>query len=204
MLALDVAKQLGDFHLEVSFATTGRTAALFGPSGAGKTTIANLIAGLLAPDRGSIVLDDTVLFDAKTDVNVPPHQRHIGYVFQEGRLFPHLTVASNLDYGRFMKGHARDQAAERRIIDLLDIAHLLARRPGKLSGGERQRVAIGRALLTRPRLLLLDEARKREILPYLVRLRDDLGIPMIYVSHQPAEIVNVANEVVRIEDGRLL
>ena len=178
---------------------------------AGKTTIANLIAGLIAPDRGRIVLDDTVLFDAKTDVNVPPHQRHIGYVFQEGRLFPHLTVASNLDYGRFMKGHARDQAAERRIIDLLDIAHLLARRPGKLSGGERQRVAIGRALLTRPRLLLLDEplasldaARKREILPYLVRLRDDLGIPMIYVSHQPAEIVNVANEVVRIEDGRLL
>jgi len=211
MLALDVAKQLGDFHLEVRFSRTGRTVALFGPSGAGKTTIANLIAGLLAPDRGRIVLDDTVLFDAKTDVNVPPHQRHIGYVFQEGRLFPHLTVASNLDYGRFMKGHARDQAAERRIIDLLDIAHLLARRPGKLSGGERQRVAIGRALLTRPRLLLLDEplasldaARKREILPYLVRLRDDLGIPMIYVSHQPAEIVNVANEVVRIEDGRLL
>jgi molybdate transport system ATP-binding protein len=211
MLTLDVAKRLGDFDLEVSFATTGRTAALFGPSGAGKTTIANLIAGLITPDRGRIVLDDTVLFDAKTDVNVPPHQRHIGYVFQEGRLFPHLTVARNLDYGRFMNGHVRDQAAERRIVDLLDIAHLLDRRPGKLSGGERQRVAIGRALLTRPRLLLLDEpfasldaARKREILPYLVRLRDDVGIPMIYVSHQPAEIVNVANEVVRIEEGRLL
>src|SRR5215471_2703846 len=210
MLAFDVAKRLGDFHLEVSFATTGRTAALFGPSGAGKTTIANLIAGLLAPDRGRIVLDDTVLFDAKTDVNVPPHQRHIGYVFQEGRLFPHLTVASNLDYGRFMKGHARDQAAERRIIDLLDIAHLLARRPGKLSGGERQRVAIGRALLTRPRLLLLDEplasldaARKREILPYLVRLRDDLGIPMIYVSHHAPELKRIATSVVLLESGRV-
>ena len=211
MLALDVAKQLGDFHLAVSFATTGRTVALFGPSGAGKTTIANFIAGLITPDRGRIVLDDTVLFDPKTGVNIPPHQRHIGYVFQEGRLFPHLTVATNLGYGRFMNGHERDMVAERRIIDLLDIAHLLDRRPGKLSGGERQRVAIGRALLTRPRRLLLDEplasldaARKREILPYLVRLRDDVGIPMIYVSHQPAEIRNVANEVVRIEDGRLV
>jgi molybdate transport system ATP-binding protein len=211
MLAFDATKRLGDFQLAVRLQTTGRTAALFGPSGAGKTTIANLIAGLLIPDRGRIVLDDTVLFDSEARINVPPHRRHIGYVFQEGRLFPHLTVARNLDYGRFMSGCGRDLPGERRIIDLLDIAHLLDRRPGKLSGGERQRVAIGRALLTQPRLLLLDEplasldaARKGEILPYLVRLRDDVGIPMIYVSHDPADINRVATEVVRIEDGRLV
>src|SRR5215471_5175538 len=132
MLALDVEKRLGDFHLEVRFATTGRTAALFGPSGAGKTTIANLIAGLITPDRGRIVLEDAVLFDSDKHVNVPSHQRRIGYVFQEGRLFPHLTVARNLDYGRFMNGLARDPEGERRIIELLDIAHLLDRRPGRL------------------------------------------------------------------------
>src|SRR5215831_8812208 len=131
MLALDVAKQLGEFQLAVNFATAGRTAALFGPSGAGKTTIANLIAGLVTPDRGRIALDDAVLFDSETHVNIPPHRRRIGYVFQEGRLFPHLTVARNLDYGRFMNGLARDPDSERRIIELLDIAHLLNRRPGR-------------------------------------------------------------------------
>jgi molybdate transport system ATP-binding protein len=208
MLAIDVAKRLGDFRLAANFETAERSTALFGPSGAGKTTIANLIAGLITPDRGRIVLEDAVLFDSDKHVNVPSHQRRIGYVFQEGRLFPHLTVARNLDYGRFMNGLARDPDGERRIIDLLDIAHLLDRRPGRLSGGERQRVAIGRALLTRPRLLLLDEplasldaARQREILPYLIRLRDDVGVPMIYVSHQPAEIKRIATAVVMIEEG---
>jgi molybdate transport system ATP-binding protein len=210
MLALDVEKQLGDFHLAVKFQTNGRTTALFGPSGSGKTTIVNLVAGLMAPDRGRIVLSDKALFDASARVNIPPHRRRIGYVFQEGRLFPHFTVRGNLDYGRFMNGLARDGDEERRIIDLLDIGHLLNRRPGTLSGGERQRIAIGRALLTRPRLLLLDEPlasldapRKREILPYLVRLRDDVGIPMIYVSHQADEVKQIANEVARIEAGRV-
>jgi molybdate transport system ATP-binding protein len=210
MLAIDVEKQLGDFHLAVKLQTKRRTTALFGPSGAGKTTIVNLVAGLLAPDRGRVVLGDEALFDSSTRVNIPPHQRHIGYVFQEGRLFPHLTVRGNLDYGRFMNGLARDGDEERRIIDLLDISRLLNRRPGSLSGGERQRVAIGRALLTRPRLLLLDEPlasldapRKHEILPYLVRLRDDVGVPMIYVSHQAEEVKQIANEVVRIEAGRV-
>jgi molybdate transport system ATP-binding protein len=210
MLALDVEKQLGDFHLVVKLQTNGRTTALFGPSGSGKTTIVNLVAGLMAPDRGRIVLSDKALFDASARVNIPPHRRRIGYVFQEGRLFPHFTVRGNLDYGRFMNGLARDGDEERRIIDLLDIGHLLNRRPGTLSGGERQRVAIGRALLTRPRLLLLDEPlasldapRKREILPYLVRLRDDVGIPMIYVSHQADEVKQIANEVARIEAGRV-
>jgi molybdate transport system ATP-binding protein len=210
MLAIDVEKQLGDFHLAVVLQTEGGTTALFGPSGAGKTTIVNLVAGLMVPDRGRIVLSDKPLFDSSIHVNIPPHRRHIGYVFQEGRLFPHLTVRRNLDYGRFMNRLARDVDEERRIIDLLDIGHLLNRRPGTLSGGERQRVAIGRALLTRPHLLLLDEPlasldaqRKRDILPYLVRLRDDVGVPMIYVSHQAEEVRQIANEVVRIEAGRV-
>ena len=210
MLAIDVEKRLGDFYLAVKFETEGRTTALFGPSGAGKTTIVNLVAGLMAPDRGRIVLGDKVLFDTGARVNIPPHRRRIGYVFQEGRLFPHLTVGRNLDYGRFMNGLVHNRDDERRIIDLLDIGNLLNRRPGTLSGGERQRVAIGRALLTRPQLLLLDEPlasldapRKGEILPYLVRLRDDVGVPMIYVSHQAEEVKQIANEVVQVEAGRV-
>ncbi len=169
-----------------------------------------MIAGLVKPDRGRIALDDTVLFDSAARVDVPTHRRRIGYVFQEGRLFPHLTVAQNLDYGRWMSGLASDAAERDRIVAMLDIGNLLKRRPGKLSGGERQRVAIGRALLMKPRLLLLDEPlasldreRKLEILPYLARLRDEAKVPMIYVSHQAGEIQRLASQVVRIEDGRV-
>jgi molybdate transport system ATP-binding protein len=210
MLVVAVEKRLGDFTLAVKFDAMVGATALFGPSGAGKSSVANLIAGLLTPDRGRIALDDTVLFDSAARIDVPPHRRRIGYVFQEGRLFPHLTVRRNLDYGRRMNGLARDEAGMRHIVDLLDIGHLLDRRPGKLSGGERQRVAIGRALLTRPRLLLLDEplasldaARKREILPYLVRLRDDARVPMLYVSHLADEVRRIATQVLRIDDGRI-
>jgi molybdate transport system ATP-binding protein len=210
MLAVAVEKRLGDFTLAVKFDAMMGATALFGPSGAGKSSVANLIAGLLTPDRGRIALDDTVLFDSAARINVPPHRRRIGYVFQEGRLFPHLTVRRNLDYGRRMNGLARDEAEMRHIVDLLDIGHLLDRRPGKLSGGERQRIAIGRALLTRPRLLLLDEPlasldarRKREILPYLVRLRDDAKVPMLYVSHHAPELKRIATAVVLIQDGHV-
>ena len=211
MLDLDVAKRLGDFTLAAKFEVASGATALFGPSGAGKTTIANLIAGLLTPDRGRIALDDAVLFDATARIDVPPHRRRVGYVFQEGRLFPHMSVRRNLDYGRWMSRHERDDAEAGRVVEMLDIGHLLDRRPGKLSGGERQRVAIGRALLMRPRLLLLDEplasldaGRKDEILPYLLRLRDDARVPMLYVSHNAAEIARIATQVVRIEDGRIL
>jgi molybdate transport system ATP-binding protein len=169
-----------------------------------------MIAGLLAPDRGRISLDDTVLFDSSTRQNIPAHRRRIGYVFQEGRLFPHMTVAKNLEYGRWMGGLAPDLEETNRVVKLLEIEALLRRRPGRLSGGERQRVAIGRALLMKPRLLLLDEplasldrARKLEILPYLARLRDEAKVPMIYVSHQAGEIQRIASQVVRIEDGRV-
>jgi len=210
MLLVDVEKRLGAFQIAAKFETSGGATALFGPSGAGKTSIINMIAGLVTPDRGRIALDDTVLFDSAARINVPAHRRRIGTVFQEGRLFPHLTVAQNLDYGRWMGGLPHDPAAHDRIVALLDIGALLHRRPGRLSGGERQRVAFGRALLMKPRLLLLDEPlasldrpRKLEILPYLVRLRDEAKVPMIYVSHQAGEIQRLCSQVVRIEDGRV-
>jgi molybdate transport system ATP-binding protein len=152
-----------------------------------------------------------VLFDAAKGVNVPPHRRRIGYVFQEGRLFPHLSVRQNLDYGRRMNGRPRDAKDFERIATLLDIGRLLDRRPRMLSGGERQRVAVGRALLMAPRLLLLDEplasldaAHKREILPYLARLRDEAKIPIVYVSHTPAEVRRIATDVVLLDDGRVV
>ena len=210
VLVVEVEKQLGALALAAQFKTGGGVTAMFGPSGAGKTSLVNMIAGLLKPDRGSILLDDTVLFDAAKAIDVPPHRRRIGYVFQEGRLFPHLSVRQNLDYGRRMRGYPREGDEMERIAALLGIGHLLQRRPRLLSGGERQRVAIGRALLMRPRLLLLDEplasldaGHKGEILPYLVRLRDEAKIPMVYVSHIAAEVRQIATHVVRLEDGRV-
>lgn len=211
VLAIEVEKQLGALKLAVRFDAAGGATALFGASGAGKTSVVNMIAGLLTPDRGSIVLDDTVLFDAAAKIDVPPHLRRIGYVFQEGRLFPHMSVRQNLDYGRRMSGRPCDAKEFDRIVTLLDIGHLLERRPRLLSGGERQRVAVGRALLMQPRLLLLDEplasldvAHKREILPYLVRLRDEAGIPIVYVSHTAAELRRIATTVVRLDAGHVV
>src|SRR5580692_9654449 len=211
VLAVDVEKQLGALKLAVRFDAARGVTALFGPSGAGKTSVVNMIAGLLTPDRGAIALDGTVLFDAARGIEVPPHQRRIGYVFQEGRLFPHLNVRQNLDYGRRMSGRPRQASEFERIVALLDIGHLLERRPRMLSGGERQRVAVGRALLMGPRLLLLDEplasldtGHKREILPYLVRLRDDAGIPLVYVTHPAAEVRRIATTVVRLDSGRIV
>jgi molybdate transport system ATP-binding protein len=210
MLRVEVFKQLGEFSIEASFTSEGRVTGLFGASGAGKTSLINMVAGLLKPDRGFIAIDNETLDDTAGRVHVPPYRRRIGYVFQDARLFPHLDVSQNLDYGRRMNGLARDPASEARITDLLDIGGLKDRRPGQLSGGERQRVALGRALLSKPRLLLLDEplgsldeGRKVEILPYLVRLRDEAGIPMVYVSHDAAELRQLATQIVILRHGRV-
>jgi len=184
--------------------------ALFGPSGAGKTSVLNAIAGLLTPSAGRIAAGPTVFFDAAR-VNLPPQQRHVGYVFQEGRLLPHLDVRTNLLYGRFFRPAAERARDFDEVVALLDLAHLLARRPHRLSGGEKQRVAIGRALLASPRLLLMDEPlasldapRKSEILYYIERLRDETGVPIVYVSHSIEEVVRLADTVVRMEAGRVV
>jgi molybdate transport system ATP-binding protein len=210
MLVVDVEKTLGEFVLHAAFEAAGGATALFGPSGAGKTSLINMVAGLLRPDRGRVVLDGETLFDAAKRIDVPAWRRRIGCVFQEGRLFPHLSVRHNLEYGRWMGGHDADPAGFAHVVELLDIGALLDRRPGKLSGGERQRAAVGRALLMRPRLLLLDEplasldeARKADILPYLERLRDEAKVPMIYVSHDAAEVKRIASRVVRLDGGKV-
>ncbi|UFX45972.1 molybdenum ABC transporter ATP-binding protein [Bradyrhizobium sp. 41S5] len=210
MLRVDITKQLGEFSLAASFSSEGRVTGLFGASGAGKTSLINMIAGLVRPDRGTIVIDGETVDDTAAGIHVPTWRRRIGYVFQDARLFPHLDIRQNLDYGRRMNGLTEDPALHKRVVDLLDIGALLDRRPGKLSGGERQRVALGRALLSKPRLLLLDEplgaldeSRKLEILPYLVRLRDEAGVPMVYVSHDAAELRQLATQIVMLRRGQV-
>ena len=200
MLEVRFQHHLGDFALDISFAAQGVTA-LVGPSGAGKTTIINAVAGLLRPDAGRIVFDGQVLGDGA--VWVPAHLRRFGVVFQDARLFPHLSVRQNLTYGG---AHAMAD-----VVDMLGIGTLLDRRPMGLSGGERQRVALGRALMMRPRLLLLDEPlsgldaeRKAEILPYLERIRDTADVPILFVSHAADEVARLADSVVRIEAGRVV
>jgi molybdate transport system ATP-binding protein len=210
MLRVDITRQLGAFSVEASFTSEGRVTGLFGASGAGKTSLINMIAGLLRPDRGTIAIDGETLDDVAARIHIPAYRRRIGYVFQDARLFPHLDVRQNLDYGRRMNRLDDDPAQRARVTGLLDIGSLLDRRPGQLSGGERQRVALGRALLAQPRLLLLDEPlgsldeeRKEEILPYLIRLRDEAGIPMVYVSHDADEMRQLASQIVMLRRGRV-
>lgn len=209
-LAVDLHHSFGGFTLRAAFVAPPGVTALFGRSGSGKSSVINAIAGLLQPDRGVITLDGTPILDTARGLVLPPHRRRMGCVFQDGRLFPHLTVRQNLAYGRWFapKGPGADPA---RIVDLLGLAGLLGRRPGALSGGEKQRVAIGRAILSAPRLLLmdeplaaLDEARKAEILPYLERLRDELRLPILYVSHSVAEVARLATTIVLIEAGEVV
>jgi len=207
-IEIDVERRLGAFRLRAAFASDASVTALFGRSGCGKSTLLNLIAGLLRPDRGRIAIGERVLYDSAAGVDVPAERRRLGYVFQDGLLLPHLSVRRNLLYGRFFTPPAERWAELDKIVDLLDLAPLLERRPARLSGGEKQRVAIGRALLASPRALLmdeplasLDEGRKGEILYYVERLRDEMRIPIVYVSHAADEIVRLADFVVELDDG---
>jgi len=208
-IEVEIRHRLGTFDLDVEFRSGGRLTALFGASGSGKTSVVNAIAGMIKPAVGRIVIDGRVLADTARGIFVPRHRRRIGYVFQEPRLFPHLSVRQNLRYGLWFTPSAERKADFGRIVDLLGIAALLDRRPSHLSGGEKQRVAIGRALLTSPQLLLMDEplasldhARKLEILPYIERLRDESRVPIIYVSHAIAEVTRLATDIVVMSHGR--
>ena len=207
MLEVAIRHERPGFTLDVAFAAPPGVTVLFGRSGAGKTTIVDAVAGLLRPDRGRVAVDGRILLDTDGGICLPPHRRSLGVIFQDGRLFPHRSVRANLLYGRRGGG---DPDALDRTVAMLGIGHLLDRRPPTLSGGERQRVAIGRALLARPRLVLadeplaaLDEPRKAEILPYLERLRDEVRVPVLYVSHSVAEVARLATTVVALEAGRV-
>jgi molybdate transport system ATP-binding protein len=210
-LSVDISHRLGAFDLSAAFESSGRLTALYGASGSGKTSLVNIIAGLIRPDRGKVAVDGIVLSASDKGLFVPPHRRGIGYVFQEARLFPHLTVDQNLRYGRFFTAPAKRFVRPDDVVELLGIGHLLKRMPHNLSGGERQRVAIGRALLASPRLLLMDEplaslddARKAEILPFIERLRDEANVPIVYVSHSIGEVLRLAMDVIVLSAGRVI
>lgn len=198
-----LAHAFGDRHIALNLQSDARLTALVGPSGAGKTTVLNAIAGLLRPDSGRIAVNGQLLFDSATGVNLPPEVRRAGYAFQDGRLFPHMRVAANLAYGERLAPAADRWIGSAEVVDLLGIGHLLSRLPAHLSGGEVRRVAIGRALLSAPRFLLLDEplssldaARAEEIARLIERIRDQLSIPILLVSHDHAEVTRLAGEVV--------
>jgi len=210
VLEVCVRRKQGSFSIDASFRSKvlGITA-LFGSSGAGKTSIINMVAGLARPDEGRICINGRELFDSEKGIDLPPEKRRIGYVFQEGRLFPHLSVRSNLCFGMHRTNSSDRYVDFDQIVQLLAIEHLLCRRPAGLSGGEKQRVAIGRALLTSPAMLLMDEplasldhARKAEVLPFIATLSREFSIPILYVSHSMNEILNLADDIVVLDSGR--
>ena len=211
MLNVDVTHKMDAFSLDARFTcNSGEVTALFGPSGAGKTSLINMIAGLSRPQRGHITIDGAVLCDTEQNIHLPPHRRQAGYVFQESRLFPHYTVAGNLTYGQKRKGDAPPLVGFDDVVSVLNLGGLLKRRPANLSGGERQRVAIGRALLSNPRFLLMDEplasldlARKAEIMPLIEQIRSLCRIPILYVSHAVDEILRLADRMVLVEQGSI-
>jgi molybdate transport system ATP-binding protein len=210
MIEVDVGLRLGAFDLEVAFRNGEGVIALFGQSGSGKSLTLSLIAGLMRPDRGRVVLDDKVLVDVERRVFVPMHRRRIGLVFQDSNLFPHLSVKQNLLFGRWFAPRRSREINFNAVIETLGIGNLLARRPARLSGGERQRVAIGRALLSCPKLLLFDEPlaaldmqRKLEIMPLIEQVRDEFKVPIVYISHAIEEVVRLATTIVVIDAGRV-
>lgn len=208
-LSVRLQHDLPDLTLDFNFDAPPGVTVLFGRSGSGKTTVVNAVAGLLRPHAGRVAVDGWELFDTEKNLWLPPHRRRLGYIFQEGRLFPHLTVRQNLSYGRWFAPKRARREDPDKVIEMLGIGTLLDRRPAGLSGGEKQRVAIGRALLASPRLILadeplaaLDDARKAEILPYFERLRDEVSVPILYVTHSAAEVARLATSVVALQDGK--
>jgi molybdate transport system ATP-binding protein len=212
MLEVQVRRKQGDFTMDAAFsAEKSGITALFGPSGAGKTSIVNMVAGLTRPDEGRIVMNGRCLFDSARGIDEPPQKRRVGYIFQDARLFPHLSVRGNLAYGMRLPSKSEQYVDFDQVVQLLGIAPLLDRRPARLSGGEKQRVAIGRALLCSPSLLLMDEplaslddSRKSEILPFISRLYHDFSTPIMYVSHVLKEIESLAHHLVFLENGRVI
>ncbi|CUH49021.1 molybdenum ABC transporter ATP-binding protein [Ruegeria atlantica] len=210
-LSVRLQHELPDLKLDLSFDAPPGVTVLFGRSGSGKTTIVNAVAGLVKPMAGRVAVDGWELFDTAQGLWLPPHKRRLGYIFQEGRLFPHLTVRQNLFYGKWFAPKGARRESPDKVIEMLGIGHLLNRRPSGLSGGEKQRVAIGRALLASPRLILadeplaaLDDARKAEILPYFERLRDEVSVPILYVTHSAAEVARLATSVVALQQGKVV
>ncbi len=211
-LEINLQRTLGTFEIKADFEVTSHgVSAIYGRSGSGKTSLVNMVAGLEKPDTGRIVIDGEVLFDKDKGINLPPEKRRLGYVFQEARLFPHLSIEKNLLYGKSTLSPQDNIVTFEQIVKLLDISHLLKRRPYSLSGGEKQRVALGRALLAAPRILLMDEPmasldahRKSEILPFIERLNEEVNLPIIYVSHAIEEIIRLADSLILMSEGRVV
>jgi len=210
MIEVQVNFKRKDFMLDVNLIANKRVNALFGPSGSGKSTLLSVIAGIINPTYGRIVIDGECLFDSVSGVNIPIHKRRVGLVFQEGRLFPHLTVEKNLLYGVNLTANQNEHVSINQVLELLEIGHLLKKPPHQLSGGEKQRVALGRALLSSPRLLMLDEPLaslddrlKSQILPFLKRVAEEISIPMIYISHSMDEVQQITKNIIMIENGKI-
>ena len=211
MIEIRVRHRLGAFAIDVALEGRGPTLALFGPSGAGKTTLLNIVAGLTRPQEGRVVVDGVTFLDTVAGVDLAPRLRRVGYVFQELRLFPHLRVEGNLLYGRRFARHGEPVADFDQVVELLGLRSLLTRRPARLSGGEKQRVAIGRALLADPRVLLMDEplaalddARRAEILSYIEKLRAAFAIPIVFVSHRLSEVERMASDIAVLDHGKIV
>jgi molybdate transport system ATP-binding protein len=210
VLNISVKRLQGAFRVDAAFVTEGTgITALFGRSGAGKTSVINMVAGLVRPDEGRIVVNGRIYFDSEKGLNVPPEKRRFGYIFQDGRIFPHLSVESNLTYGMNLVPRSERFVGFDQVVALLGLEHLLNRRPAKLSGGEKQRVAIGRSLLTSPHLMLMDEPlaslddeRKSEVLPFIATLPKEFDVPILYVSHSVDEILILADYLVIVDSGR--